>query len=217
MRELKQLKDELDIAILIVASSAGRSASISEADLGRLGPLCDTADSVFALGRLPKHEGWAYLKQTRSRNAAIVWNDDNGPACRIAKIEKDFLGVVFDERFAEKIDDETRDLICRIKEMKTRNISHRRIAEELGIAFSRVGRLLKKWTPAMEECGKWRVDSGELRVSEPEALNGGQPSVDNGQKPISARRNCPDELEEWEDGGFDKSLSVAREQDGGGG
>jgi hypothetical protein len=60
------------------------------------------------------------------------------------------LGFEFDERFAPRMDEESRRLICRVRSMRDRGATYRVIAKELGISRSQAGRLYKKWTPAMD-------------------------------------------------------------------
>lgn len=153
MRELKQLKDELDVSVLVLAGSdeQRRGELISEAHMKRSRVLCDAADSVFAIGVHAGNKQFRYLIQTRSQSAAIKWDVSNGPVCSIKRSEDGFLGMSFDERFVAEIDEKTRKLICEIKWRRDAGASYLSIAEELGIAKSTAFRLHKKWTAALEK------------------------------------------------------------------
>ncbi|MFN0278534.1 MAG: AAA family ATPase [Pyrinomonadaceae bacterium] len=153
MRELRQLKDELDVSVLVLAGSREqcRGELISEVHMMRSLVLCDAADSVFALGVHAGNPQWRYLVQTRSQSAAIKWNVDNVPMCLIKRSDDGFLGFSFDERFVAEVDEETRQSICNVKWRRDAGASYREIADELGIAKSTVFRLNKKWTADLEK------------------------------------------------------------------
>jgi hypothetical protein len=57
MRDLRRLRDELEISILVVTDClyAQRGKSLAEADLGRTRVLCSVADIVFAISRHRTH------------------------------------------------------------------------------------------------------------------------------------------------------------------
>lgn len=153
MRELKQLKDELDVSVLVLAGSQEqrRGELISETHMLRSRVLCDAADSVFAIGVHAGNPQFRYLIQTRSQSAAIKWHVKNGPVCSIRRSEDGFLGMAFDERFVAEVDEETRQLICNIKWRRDVGASYREIAEELDIARSTAHRLYKRWNAALEK------------------------------------------------------------------
>ncbi len=153
MRELKLLKDELDVSILVLASSQEqrRGELISEAHMMRSRVLCDTADSVFAVGVHAGDPQWRYLVQTRSLGAARKWVAGNVPVCSIQRSEDGFLGFIFDERFVAEIDQETREMILNVKWAHDAGASFRDIADQLGISRSKAFRMCKKWTPDLEE------------------------------------------------------------------
>ena len=152
MRELKQLKDELDVSVLVIASSQEQRKGelISESHMLRSRVLCDAADSVFAIGVHAGNPTFRYLVQTRSQSAAMKWQAGNVPVCSIERSDDGFLSMEFDERFVAEIDEETRQLICSIKRRRDAKVRWRSIAEELGIARSTAHRLHKKWTKALE-------------------------------------------------------------------
>jgi len=176
MRELKQLKDELDVSILVLAGSREqrRGALVCEADLIRSRVLCDAADSVFALGVHAGNPNFRYLVQTRSLGGPIKWHARNGPVCSIRSSDEGLLGMAFDERFVAEVDEETRQLICNVKWRKDAGASYREIADKLGISRSTAFRLCKKWTAALE---KDLVIEPEAHVSQDAEESGGNATV----------------------------------------
>ncbi|MGE3466537.1 MAG: AAA family ATPase, partial [Pyrinomonadaceae bacterium] len=150
MRELRSLKNELGISILVLTQSRPpRSGEVvSESNLFRSRVLCDAADSVFAIGRHPRQTEWLFLTQVRSRNAPIAWHRENSPFAQIFRRDDGLLVWQFDERFDPKLDAETLHLVRIVKGMQTSGLSIRKIGLELGITRSRVERLLRKWRPS---------------------------------------------------------------------
>jgi len=152
MREMKRLKDELGISVLMPSSSREptRNKFVSEADMQRSRILCEVADSVFAIGRNPRSPGNFYLTQTRSRSAPISWSTDNAPLCWIVRTEDGNMIFKFDKRFVPEIDEELREMICKVKWKRDAGASYRCIADELNISKWKVGDLIKKWRPDLD-------------------------------------------------------------------
>jgi len=162
MRRLRKLREELDVSILVVTDAESPRDGVSEGDLKRSRVVCTVADSVFAIGRDAEDR---YLVQTRSRSAAISWTEKNAPVGRIKMKESALLGFEFDERFAPKIDEETRAVIGQINSLHVAGRSYRAIAAELGISKSQAHRLHAKWTPSMQ-CAVQTAECGQ-RYDEP--------------------------------------------------
>jgi hypothetical protein len=78
-----------------------------------------------------------------------LWNARNAPVGVISRPENGLLGILFDERFEPRMDEETRLLICRVRAMRDGGATYRDIAKALEISKTRAVRLYKKWTPAM--------------------------------------------------------------------
>ena len=171
MRDLKKLRDELNVSILVLSDSddPGKSGQVNEADLGRSRILCTAADSVFAIGRHPQRSAEFYILQTRSKSSPILWTEKNAPRCRLAKTDTGFLGFQFDERFEVEMDAGTRESICAVKALRDARKTYRAIAEELKISKSHAARLFKRWTPAMDR----RSRNPESQPAEPPASAGG--------------------------------------------
>jgi len=196
MRELKQLKEEVNISILVVSGSQEqrRGEFISETHLMRSRVLCDTADSVFAIGVHAGNPKFCYLIQTRSQSAVMKWQMNNVPVCSIQRSDDGFLGMAFDERFVADVDEETRQMICNVKWAHDAGASFREIADDLGISKSTAARLCKKWTPALEK--------GIVVESVPPAVAGG-----NGTE-VSKHH----QREEWELCGTEKPVWLEIEE-----
>lgn len=210
MRELKRLRDELGVSILAIAASdePGWKKMVSEHDLKRSRVLSGVADSVFAIGRTGNEgDDLRCIIQTRSRNSSILWKEHNAPTAQITRLENGMLGFRFDDRFAPRMDPETRRLICRIRSMREAGSTYRAIAEELGISKSQAARLYKRWTPAMDrglrnaDCGSKTGDPNNAAISEP-------------NDPVADPRSAiPDpQLEEWEEADLAKPVWLEAEQ-----
>ncbi len=87
VRELKRLQRELEISVLLIASSRepGRKGIISERELLRSRVLCDVADAAFSIAIHPRDASWRYLLQTRSAAGQLEWTADNPPNCRLQR------------------------------------------------------------------------------------------------------------------------------------
>lgn len=156
MLELKRIKDETGVSILVIARAdlAKKGGLTDERDLGRSRVLADVADSVFSLGFHRRDAAKRCLVQTRSRNAPIVWNESNAPVCTVETTEAGILGLSFDSRFSG-IDDETRELICKVHRLRTDGgLKLKDIAEQLEISTATVSRMLKRWSPTLEKAGE---------------------------------------------------------------
>ncbi len=168
MRELKDLRDEFDLSILVIACSREQRPGelISEAHMMRSRVLCDEADSTFAIGVHPANPHYCYLTQTRTLLSAIKWHGNDVPVCSIQMSDDGLLSMAFDDRFVADIDEELRQMICNVKWARDAGASYRSIADDLGISKSKVARLFKKWTPALEK--------DIVIESEPPTLAGGK-------------------------------------------
>jgi len=125
-----------------------------ERDLGRSRVLADIADSVFALGYHPHAAGRRCLMQIRSRHAPAVWNGDNAPVSTIETSVPGFPALAFDARFSLAMDEARREMICMAHQLRTdESLTYKQIAEKLDVSISTIGRLLKQWSPALEDVG----------------------------------------------------------------
>jgi hypothetical protein len=150
MRELKCLKAEFGLSILVLAQSRRpRPGEVpGEASLMRSRVLCDVADSTFAIGRQHGQPEWHFLIQVRSRSAPIRWHSNDCPFARIRRRDDGLLAMAFDDRFEAKLDPETLELVRLVKGLKEESHSLSQISLRTGMSRSRVDRLLKKWRPS---------------------------------------------------------------------
>ena len=218
MRELRALKDELNISILVIADcpEQKRGKTLTEADLGRSRVLCTAADSAFAICRHPTHFDQRYIVQTRSKNAPIVWNEKNAPLCSIIKQDTVLLAFRFDDRFIGKLTDEELELICNIKQARDEyGETYRDIAEIFEISRARVERLYKKRSPAIEK--KYRAMVVASPVDEIDEVRNADCGVRNEDKVATnehqIRRNEFDEPEEWDEAEFEKPVRIEKEEE----
>jgi archaellum biogenesis ATPase FlaH len=94
MRQLIEIKRELDVSILVLAHTPkiDFSAPLTINSLAGSKHLSNFADSVSAIGRSALDSEIRYIKQVKpSRSAEIVYDSRNVITCRVAK-EGNFLG-----------------------------------------------------------------------------------------------------------------------------
>jgi KaiC/GvpD/RAD55 family RecA-like ATPase len=150
IRELRRITHETDVSILVVADAEppSRGGIVTEADLRRSRVLCSAAESVFAIGVQQRIAGQRYIVQTRSKNSVVVWTANNAPCATIGRNETGLLSFAFDDRFQATLDDDTRELIDRIRTLRDEGKTFTEVAGLLEVSRSRVVRLAKKWKPA---------------------------------------------------------------------
>ncbi|WP_164109802.1 MULTISPECIES: AAA family ATPase [Sphingobacterium] len=87
MKELKQIKTELDLSILILAHTPKRDFArpISNNDLQGSKMLINFADSAFAIGKSYTDINLRYIKQIKQRNCEHIYNENNICLCSISK------------------------------------------------------------------------------------------------------------------------------------
>lgn len=150
MRQLRQIRDEMAVSILVIADSQGKPGRVvTEADLGRSRVLCSVADSVFALGRGLREAGDHYLVQTRVRSRPIRWGVRNALVGQINRSASGLLEVDLDDRFAAT-DPARRDLMMQIAFLvREKRKTFREIAKLLGISRSWACTLFKRIPPSV--------------------------------------------------------------------
>ena len=149
IRQLRQLKNEHGLSILVLAHSARRNTSlpIEFGDLHGARMLGNFADSIFAIGRCATSTASRYIKPIKHRSDIAAFN--NIPSFRIRKIHGKFLGFDYDRTATESAhindvpDREDDELAARIEEMSKEGFSVRAIAAELGLSKSSVHRVLQ--------------------------------------------------------------------------
>ena len=200
MRELRAVRDELGISILVVTDcvDARRGKMLTEADMGRSRVLCGTADSVFAISRHATHTDHRLIVQTLSRNAPLVWTAGNAPLCSIVREETGLLAFRFDELYASRLDTETLELICNLKMARDEGGETFRSAAELfEISRSRAERLYRKWSPAID--AKYRVLLNQQLKKDTRERDEEKGETSTASSPVDPLHPENDQIHEWDD------------------
>jgi len=157
MKNLKALKTELNLSILVLAHTPKQrnpGSPISADDLHGSKLLINFADSAFAIGastlRVPQCDKKAlcYLKQIKQRNTAQVYGEDNVCLCRIQK-SGNFLQFRFMGNSPESLHLRTRNTLNRellaqkATELSATGVSQRQISQQLGVSLGYVNKLLQ--------------------------------------------------------------------------
>lgn len=154
VRELRRLKRETGLSILVIARSLPRhdARSIELRDLKSARVLYNFADSVFAIG--PAAGGTErYLKQIKAGSGELHYDAKHAPILKPARQDGTFLsfeaghfksekatrGGTFDRRDWKTID--------RVKELHDKGKSFRAIGRELGISKTAAHQMLQVWEP----------------------------------------------------------------------
>ena len=177
MRLLKELRDELEISILVLMEAAdpGRRKWVSEADLGRQAALCRIADSVFAIGRHWQQPEYRYLVQTRSRNRVPTWTAHN---TFFGKVDMN-LWPTPGFRFENEMDEATREIVEEVKRLRHAGTTFRGIAKQMGISKSRAARLFMRMLPVRWAEERRQAAESEA-LSEPSLVRDGSRQADVG-------------------------------------
>jgi archaellum biogenesis ATPase FlaH len=151
MKNLKRLKTELGLSILVLAHTPKRrnpGAPISTDDLHGSKLLINFADSAFAIGASSTQQGLCYLKQIKQRNTSQVYGEDNVCLCRIHK-PGNFLQFRFMGNSPETLHLRTRHqlnpelLAQKAAQLSATGLSQRQISRELNVSLGYVNKLLK--------------------------------------------------------------------------
>jgi len=105
-------------------------------------------DSSFAIGESSKQPGLRYLKQVKARNTEIIYHTENVLLANVSK-QSNFLRFNLHETADETehlkvLNNKQRDeLKEEVKQLSAEGMTHRKIAEKLGISAMSVTRYLK--------------------------------------------------------------------------
>jgi RecA-family ATPase len=151
MRLLKELKTEKNISILVLAHTPKKTNpfGITLQDLAGSKHIPNFADGVFALGYSTTDSGLRYFIQVKpSRSGEWKYDKENVLVCEIQKMDN--LLTLIPKRFCaerellRETDSENEEkLIEKAKKMKAEGTAYQKIADELGLSKSKVGRWLK--------------------------------------------------------------------------
>lgn len=150
LKELKGLKDEMGISLLVLANTLKRSAwrPLFAGDVQGSRAIANYADNIFAIGRCRADANLRYIKHVRPRSSELVYGTDHVPSFRIAKRNENFLSFEF-RGFASEAElvrntGDTQDwrTIEKVKSLSDEGMSLRQIAAELNISKSTAHRYL---------------------------------------------------------------------------
>ncbi len=148
MKELRRLRHELGISILVLADSP-RSTRL----LGRF------ADNVFTIGQSKLDPGARYIKHIIAHSTEMMYDASHVPSFRITRLKGNFLGFEHQAFSPESVhlqdvrDREDWPVIQTIKAKADDGDSIREIAAELGFSKTSVHRMLQMWTPNQTKTG----------------------------------------------------------------
>ena len=152
MCSLIQLKTALNLTILVVAHSPKRNPDlpISLNSLAGSRRIANFADSIFAIGKSALSPSVRYIKQLKSRNDDIRYDEDNVLLCHIEFIDYG-LRFVEDGNASEAellhrppTKGPSKQTLQRVKDLHEKGKSCRQIASELGISHTSVRRQLER-------------------------------------------------------------------------
>jgi hypothetical protein len=150
MKMLKALKAKYNLSVLVLAHTPKRNTRkpLTVNDLQGSKMLINFADSAFAIGQSHSTPGIRYLKQIKQRNKKEEYGEDN--VCLIKQeIHLNFLRYKF-EGFAReedhlRVQNSDRQLQHHlIAHLYKKGQTCRQIADELGIHFSTVSRVVQR-------------------------------------------------------------------------
>lgn len=153
MQDLKKLKNQYDLSILVLAHTPKRDMSkpLSRNDLAGSKSLINFCNSAFTIGESSQEKTIRYLKQIKARNTEIIYDSDNIRLCQLVKPENfllfEFYGYGREKDHLKSYSDkELSELEFKVLEFKKAdpNITQTAIAEKLEINKMRVSRILKK-------------------------------------------------------------------------
>lgn len=171
MQELKTLKSQMGISILVLAHTPKRpfARPLTVNDLAGSKMLANFADTIFAIGDSVQGTNIRYLKQVKPRNTALKYDATNVAVARVEK-PSNFLKFTFTgnaneaehlirshyrlnsnedpisaaEADAAEAESLRKKLIANCRELNDKGISNRQIAELLGLGTTTVRRYLSE-------------------------------------------------------------------------
>jgi archaellum biogenesis ATPase FlaH len=152
MKDLKKLKNDLGVSVLVLGHVKKRN-SLQPLTINCLSgskQLTNFCDSVFCIGKSENNDNIKYLKQLKSRECEMQYNN-YVLRCRIIKDATNFLGFEFldtvsekdlltndNDKSSNKIDLVSLELDYRIIELHKQNLSLREISEVITNEFKKI-------------------------------------------------------------------------------
>jgi len=203
MLELKKLKNELGLSILVLAHTPKRSVSkpLTVNDLQGSKILSNFADSVFAIGQSRIESDIRYIKHIKQRSNDHLYDARHVPSFRIRKLGGNFLSFSFMRYTTEQVhlfnyeDAMVYKRVRAIQKFAREGMSQRTIAAEMGISLGSVNRYLQ-----MSYLNRdFVIQYGELDpVTEAEKFPGCDGIDEMIQCTQTQITNSDSEKEEWE-------------------
>ena len=150
MRELKRLKKELGLSILVLAHTPKRSLTrpLTVNDLQGSKVLSNFADNVFAIGQSSIDSSFRYIKHIKPRSTELFYDSGNVLVGEIRKWENNFLTFRF-HKFSPESDHLTKEpnsiIQARaelVRDMTERGKTQREIAAAFGVSVGTINRYL---------------------------------------------------------------------------
>jgi transcriptional regulator with XRE-family HTH domain len=170
MRELKKLKAELGVSILVLAHTPKLHVwrPISVNDLQGSKNLSNFADNIFAIGQSRIESEVRYIKHIKPRSTELIYDTQHVPAFTISKHNRNFLSFRFDSftpeaihlmNFGQKV---ALERAASVQQLACEGMTQREIAEHLGVSLGSVNRYIQMELPEPEKVEKvWEVEEVE--------------------------------------------------------
>ncbi len=151
MQRLMAMKFKYGLSMLVIAHTPKRDMTrpITANDLAGSKKLFNFFDSVFALGRSALDTSMRYIKQVKCRNGEFTYDSENVRLCYITANDEGTMtlfelgGTDSESRhLKERSDNEKAVMAQRVKDYADKGLSHRQIAQHLGISKSTVSRIV---------------------------------------------------------------------------
>lgn len=152
MKKLVRLKRKYGWTLIVLTHSPKRDNSLplTQDSMSGSKKLANLFDSVVALGKSAKDNDIRYIKQCKVRSSAEYYTADNVAVYRIED-DNSFLhfkylstGVEADY-LKEKKDNALSESVYQVLELKSKNYSEQKIANELSLSKSKVHRTITKY------------------------------------------------------------------------
>ena len=152
MKKLVRLKRKYGWTLIVLTHSPKRDNTLplTQDSMSGSKKLANLFDAVVALGKSAKDNDIRYIKQCKVRSSAEYYTADNVAVYRIED-DNSFLhfnylstGVEADY-LKEKKDNVISESVFQVLDLKSRDYSEQKIADELGLSKSKVHRTLTKY------------------------------------------------------------------------
>ena len=151
MKALKALKIKFGLSILVLAHTPKRNAfkPLTVNDLQGSKMLINFADSAFTIGQSYAVPGMRYIKQIKQRNQKEEYGENNISLIRQEKhinfIRYTFEGNAREADHLRRPETQEKEFLKQqVLQMHQKGHTLRQIADELGLHFTTVGRVLKR-------------------------------------------------------------------------